>query len=90
MEIPVIGIGAGANTDGQVLVLHDLLDLLPGKKPRFVKEFAHVRQVMAEGISAYAEEVRARTFPTKDHTYPIAPEELAELKASLPAKPRTD
>src|SRR5881398_747488 len=79
MEVPVIGIGAGASTDGQVLVLHDLLAIHDGFKPKFVKRFAQVKQEMVRGVEAYAEEVRTRRFPGPEHTYGIAPEELERL-----------
>jgi 3-methyl-2-oxobutanoate hydroxymethyltransferase len=83
MEIPVIGIGAGASTDGQVLVLHDLLGIHGGFHPKFVKRYADVRAEMLRGLQAYAEEVRTRAFPGPEHTYGIAPEELARLKQQL-------
>jgi 3-methyl-2-oxobutanoate hydroxymethyltransferase len=84
MEIPVIGIGAGASTDGQVLVLHDLLGIHDGFKPKFVKRYADVKAEMLRGVAAYAEDVRTRAFPTAEHTYGIAPEELDRLRAQLP------
>jgi 3-methyl-2-oxobutanoate hydroxymethyltransferase len=84
MEIPVIGIGAGASTDGQVLVLHDLLGMHDGFKPKFVKRYAEVKAEMRRGVEAYVEEVRTRAFPTAAHTYGIAPEELDRLRAQLP------
>ena len=58
MRVPVIGIGAGTATDGQVLVFHDLLGLHEGHTPRFVKRFAAVKREMVEGVRAYAEDVR--------------------------------
>src|SRR5687767_2790895 len=58
MEIPVIGIGAGGSTDGQVLVLHDLLGIHDGFKPKFVKRYADVKSEMVRGVREYAEEVR--------------------------------
>ena len=85
MEIPVIGIGAGPSTDGQVLVLHDLLAIHEGFKPKFVKQYAAIGEAMVRGVSAYAEEVRNRTFPGPEHSYGIAPEELERLKAALSA-----
>jgi 3-methyl-2-oxobutanoate hydroxymethyltransferase len=88
MEIPVIGIGAGGSTDGQVLVLHDLLAIHEGFKPKFVKEYAAIGAEMVRGVRAYAEEVRNRTFPGPEHSYGIAPEELERLKASV-AAPRS-
>src|SRR3954463_11768382 len=84
MEIPIIGIGAGASTDGQVLVLHDLLGIHDGFKPKFVKRYANVKAEMVRGVRDYAEDVRTRAFPTAEHTYGIAPEELDRLRAQLP------
>jgi 3-methyl-2-oxobutanoate hydroxymethyltransferase len=88
MEIPVIGIGAGASTDGQVLVLHDMLGIHGGFQPKFVKVYADVRGEMLRGMQAYVEEVRTRTFPGPEHTYGIAPEELARLKEQLRQRQR--
>jgi 3-methyl-2-oxobutanoate hydroxymethyltransferase len=88
MEIPVIGIGAGASTDGQVLVLHDLLAIHEGFKPKFVKQYAAIGQEMVRGVAAYAEEVRNRAFPGPEHSYGIAPEELERLKAAV-SSPRS-
>jgi 3-methyl-2-oxobutanoate hydroxymethyltransferase len=89
MEIPVIGIGAGASTDGQVLVLHDLLGIHDGFQPKFVKRYADVRQAMVQGLTSYAEDVRTRRFPGPEHAYGIAPEELERLRAQLPRGRRT-
>ena len=89
MEIPVIGIGAGPSTDGQVLVLHDLLGIHGGFQPKFVKRFADVRGEMLRGLQAYAEEVRTRQFPGPEHTYGIAPEELQRLKHQLKERQHT-
>jgi 3-methyl-2-oxobutanoate hydroxymethyltransferase len=83
MEVPVIGIGAGASTDGQVLVLHDMLGMHDGFLPRFAKRFADVRGEMVRGMSAYAEDVRTRRFPTEEHAYGIAPEEIERLRGEL-------
>jgi 3-methyl-2-oxobutanoate hydroxymethyltransferase len=84
MEIPIIGIGAGGSTDGQVLVLHDLLTIHDDFQPKFAKRFAAVKEEMRRGVDAYAEAVRTRTFPAPEHTYGIAPEELDRFKAELP------
>jgi 3-methyl-2-oxobutanoate hydroxymethyltransferase len=84
MEVPIIGIGAGASTDGQVLVLHDLLGIHDGHKPKFVKRYADVKAEMVRGMTAYAEDVRTRAFPAPEHAYGIAPEELERLRAMLP------
>ncbi len=86
MEIPVIGIGAGPSTDGQVLVLHDLLGIHTGHTPKFVKRWADVRGEMVRGVRAYADEVRGRTFPAPEHGYSIAPEELERLRRLRPRK----
>jgi 3-methyl-2-oxobutanoate hydroxymethyltransferase len=84
MEIPVIGIGAGPSTDGQVLVLHDLLAIHDDFKPKFAKRFAAVKQEMLRGVGAYADEVRTRKFPREDeHTYSIPQEELEEFARYL-------
>lgn len=85
MEIPVIGIGAGPATDGQVLVFHDLLGIRDGLGPRFVKRYANIQQEMNAGIAAYAQDVRARRYPGPEHTYKIDAAELAELQALLAA-----
>jgi 3-methyl-2-oxobutanoate hydroxymethyltransferase len=83
IEIPVIGIGAGPATDGQVLVFHDLLGIRDGLGPRFVKRYANLQQEMNEGVAAYAEDVRMRRYPAPEHTYKIDGGELAELQQLL-------
>ena len=85
VEIPVIGIGAGPSTDGQVLVLHDLLTIHDDFQPKFAKRFANVKAEMLRGVRDYAEEVRTRRFPGPEHTYGIAPEELERFRAGLAA-----
>ena len=83
MEIPVIGIGAGPATDGQVLVFHDLLGIYSGHVARFVKRYANVRDEMIKGVSEFADEVRARKFPEEEHGYTMAPDEIARLHELL-------
>jgi 3-methyl-2-oxobutanoate hydroxymethyltransferase len=83
IHIPVIGIGAGPATDGQVLVFHDLLGIRDGLGARFVKRYANLQQEMNDGITAYAEDVRSRRYPGPEHTYSIDQEELVELHARL-------
>jgi 3-methyl-2-oxobutanoate hydroxymethyltransferase len=83
MQVPVIGIGAGPATDGQVLVFHDLLGIRDGLGPRFVKRYANLQRQMNDGVSAFAEDVRARRYPGTEHTYSIDPAELAELQQAL-------
>lgn len=79
MEIPVIGIGAGPATDGQVLVFHDLLGLYEGHAARFVKRYANLTQSMVDAIEAYASDVRGRRYPEPEHCYTMAPDEAARL-----------
>jgi len=69
LSIPVIGIGAGADTDGQVLVFHDLLGLNPGFNAKFVRHFAEAGDVVTAGLAAYAEAVKAGNFPSKKESY---------------------
>jgi 3-methyl-2-oxobutanoate hydroxymethyltransferase len=83
MEIPVIGIGAGGATDGQVLVFHDLLGIYGGHVARFVKQYSSVREQMIEGMTRYADEVRARKFPQEEHGYTMAPDEIGRLHEML-------
>jgi 3-methyl-2-oxobutanoate hydroxymethyltransferase len=83
MEIPIIGIGAGASTDGQVLVYHDLLGINDEFKPKFVKRYAELRQTMVGAVATYADEVRTRVFPGPEHVYGVAPEEMERLREML-------
>ena len=83
MTIPVIGIGAGPATDGQVLVFHDLLGIFAGHAPKFVKRFAELREQMIEGVADYAREVRSREFPRDEHAYSIDADELAAFRSYL-------
>ncbi len=70
LDIPTIGIGAGVNCDGQVLVIDDMLGLFTEFRPKFVKRFAELGRTADEAIAAYAAEVRARTFPADEHGFP--------------------
>jgi len=83
VSIPVIGIGAGAGTSGQVLVFHDLLGLGEGHVAKFVERYAEGRQALEEGARRWADDVRAGRFPREEHTYAIAPEALAEVNQRL-------
>jgi 3-methyl-2-oxobutanoate hydroxymethyltransferase len=69
LQIPTIGIGAGPHCSGQVLVLHDMLDVYPGKKARFVKNYMAGRASIADAVRAYVSEVKAGTFPGPEHGY---------------------
>jgi 3-methyl-2-oxobutanoate hydroxymethyltransferase len=83
IQIPVIGIGAGPATDGQVLVFHDLLGIYDGHAPRFAKRYHDIRAQMVAGVAEYAAEVRSRAFPAPEHTYSIDDEELERLQEAL-------
>ncbi len=76
LDVPTIGIGAGAGCDGQVLVYHDMLGFLHETAPRFLKRFANVEAVVVDAISTYIGEVEAREFPAEEHTYRIKEEEF--------------
>lgn len=83
MQVPVIGIGAGPATDGQVLVFHDLLGIREGRGARFVQRYADLQEEMNAGVAAYAADVRARRYPGPEHAYSIDEQELAALRAAL-------
>jgi 3-methyl-2-oxobutanoate hydroxymethyltransferase len=86
LQIPTIGIGAGASCDGQVLVWHDLLGLYEGHAPRFVKQYADLAPVITDAVARYASEVRDGAFPVQQHTYSIPREELALFEETLALK----
>ncbi len=69
LAIPTIGIGAGNQTSGQILVLHDMLGLTVGRTPKFVKSYMSGRECCCEAINAYVNEVAQRTYPAKEHEY---------------------
>ena len=83
LDIPTIGIGAGPDCDGQVLVWHDLLGLYEGHAPRFVKQYADLAPTIGAAVEQYATEVRDGTFPEEKHTYSMTEEELALFEESL-------
>jgi 3-methyl-2-oxobutanoate hydroxymethyltransferase len=90
LSIPTIGIGAGADCDGQVLVWHDLLGLYPGRTPRFVKRYAEIGETIRSALEAYAADVRERRFPEDQHTYAMPDEELALFEAGVGARAKSD
>ena len=69
VNIPVIGIGAGPHCDGQVLVIHDMLGITPGKRPKFSKDFLTGRDSVGAAIAAYAQDVRSGAFPAPEHCF---------------------
>ena len=90
LTVPTIGIGAGPECDGQVLVYHDLLGLTEGHLPRFVKRYASLSREIRDALESYADEVRSGTFPEEQHTYEMPPAELEEFESSTrsPSKSR--
>ncbi len=86
LGIPTIGIGSGPETDGQVLVLHDMLGIGgDGPQPRFVKRYAEIGAMMSAAVSAYADEVRARQYPGPEHTYSIPDDQLELFESAVDA-----
>ncbi|HUY72333.1 MAG TPA: 3-methyl-2-oxobutanoate hydroxymethyltransferase [Gaiellaceae bacterium] len=83
LEVPTIGIGAGAGCDGQVLVWHDLLGLYPGQTPRFVKRYAELAGEIRSSLETYVGDVRDGSFPEDTHTYSIPDAELDRFEATL-------
>ncbi len=83
LDVPTIGIGAGVDCDGQVLVWHDLLGLYEGHAPRFVKQYADLASEITRAVSAYVADVRERRFPEEQHTYSMPAEELELFEAAL-------
>jgi 3-methyl-2-oxobutanoate hydroxymethyltransferase len=83
VSIPTIGIGAGPDCDGQVLVYHDLLGLTEGHLPRFVKRYANLSREIRDALEAYASEVRAGSFPGEEHRYSMSAEEQKAFEAAV-------
>jgi 3-methyl-2-oxobutanoate hydroxymethyltransferase len=83
LEIPTIGIGAGAGTDGQILLCYDLLGVFTDFKPKFTKRFANLTEVALDGISRYVREVKDGTFPEEDHTYAVSEEEYEKFASMV-------
>ena len=79
VSIPTIGIGAGTDCDGQVLVYQDMLALFSDFKPKFVKHFANAGEVMKQGFTEYIKEVKEGTFPAAEHTFKIADDIINKL-----------
>jgi 3-methyl-2-oxobutanoate hydroxymethyltransferase len=82
LAVPTIGIGAGGDTDGQVLVWHDMLGYYEGHAPRFVKRYADIGDAIAEALARYAEEVRSGSFPEEQHTYAMPEEERSAFEST--------
>jgi len=83
VSIPVIGIGAGAATGGQVLVYHDLLGLGEGRVPRFVRRYATARETLVAAVRHWADDVRSGRFPSPEEGYGMPAEEMTEVRERL-------
>lgn len=79
INIPTIGIGAGAGCDGQILVYQDMLGMFSDFTPKFVKKFANVGEVMKEAFTAYIEETKEGSFPAPEHTFKISEDVINKL-----------
>jgi 3-methyl-2-oxobutanoate hydroxymethyltransferase len=83
LSIPTIGIGAGADCDGQVLVWHDLLGLYAGHAPRFVKQYANLAPEITAALGRFVDDVRSGAFPEEQHTYAMPEAELAVFSEAV-------
>ncbi len=90
LTIPTIGIGAGAGTDGQVLVFHDLLGLYDGVRPKFVKRYAELGAAAVTAVRAYADDVRAGRFPGLEHSFADEPAAAPAPRKRPPREPAAD
>ncbi|MDX1417564.1 MAG: 3-methyl-2-oxobutanoate hydroxymethyltransferase, partial [Candidatus Promineifilaceae bacterium] len=84
LHIPTIGIGAGNDCDGQVLVFHDILGLYDDLQPRFVKQFAQLREPIIAAVARYRQEVISKEFPSQEHSYPMNATEEENFLKELP------
>jgi 3-methyl-2-oxobutanoate hydroxymethyltransferase len=89
LAIPTIGIGSGAECDGQVLVLHDLLGLYEGRSPRFAKRYAEIGAEIQGALERFAADVRSGAFPTEEHTYAMPDDELEKFVSDSTAARRS-
>lgn len=83
LRIPTIGIGAGPDCDGQVLVFHDILGLYDKVQPRFVKQYAHLQEPILRAFTSYCDDVVNRRFPAEEHSFLMSAEELEAFHQSL-------
>ena len=83
LTIPTIGIGAGPDCDGQVLVWHDILGLYDGRAARFVKRYAEIGESIRSALAEFAEDVREHRFPEEQHTYAMPDDELAVFESAV-------
>ena len=83
VKVPIIGIGAGPDVDGQVLVTHDMIGLFDRFVPKFVKQYAQTRTVILDAMKAYKKEVQEKMFPGPQHSFKMPGETLAQLKKMI-------
>jgi 3-methyl-2-oxobutanoate hydroxymethyltransferase len=83
VSVPVIGIGAGPDVDGQVLVIHDVVGLFDRFVPKFVKQYTNVRKIMLDALNTYRQEVVDSAFPGPEHSFKMPDEALAQLKKMI-------
>jgi 3-methyl-2-oxobutanoate hydroxymethyltransferase len=83
VEVPIIGIGAGPDVDGQVLVTHDMLGLFDKFMPKFVKQYTQLRTIILDAMKAYKKEVQEVAFPGPEHSFKMPDETLAHLKKMI-------
>jgi 3-methyl-2-oxobutanoate hydroxymethyltransferase len=83
VKVPVIGIGAGPDVDGQVLVTHDMVGLFDKFVPKFVKQYTRIRPIILEALGAYKKEVQDGVFPGPEHSFKMPAEALAQLKKMI-------
>jgi 3-methyl-2-oxobutanoate hydroxymethyltransferase len=86
LTISTVGIGAGANCDIQVLVLHDLIGMTFGRQPRFVRQYANIREVMSEAVTKWMEDVKNGNYPSEKESYALPAETAEDLKLSAESK----
>ena len=80
VSVPVIGIGAGVDVDGQVLVTHDMVGLFDKFVPKFVKQYTNIRETILNALMAYKDDVMSVTFPGSEHSFKMTDEALEQLK----------
>jgi len=83
VKVPVIGIGAGPDVDGQVLVTHDMIGLFDRFVPKFVKQYTRIRPIILEAMEAYRQEVLEGSFPAAEHSFKMPEETLSQLKTMI-------
>jgi 3-methyl-2-oxobutanoate hydroxymethyltransferase len=83
VTVPIIGIGAGPDVDGQVLVTHDMVGLFDKFIPKFVKQYTQIRTNILDAMQAYKKDVQAAAFPGPEHSFKMPAETLDQLKAMI-------